>query len=160
MQRSYRHGDEVRSVTARVQADEVVLETAAGSSIWNWLQLSAGEYVLRRDGRQTRCVVAGDGNERWVWIDGHVHHLQVESGGRGASAAVSADRLTSPMPGLVLKVFVSPGDAVEARQVLVVLEAMKMQYEITAPRAGVIAQVPVAEGADDKAGRKRRREKR
>ena len=50
------------------------------------------------------------------------------------------------MPGLVLKVFVQPGDAVQDKQVLVVLEAMKMQYEITAPRDGVVAKVPVAEG--------------
>ena len=50
------------------------------------------------------------------------------------------------MPGLVLKVFVKTGDVVTRNQVLVVLEAMKMQYEIAAPREGVIAEVVVSEG--------------
>ena len=51
------------------------------------------------------------------------------------------------MPGQVLKVLVQAGAAVRKDQALIVLEAMKMQYEITAPRNGIVAQVHVAEGA-------------
>jgi 3-methylcrotonyl-CoA carboxylase alpha subunit len=50
------------------------------------------------------------------------------------------------MPGQVLKVLVRPGETVRRNQVLVVLEAMKMQYEIAAPRDGVVRTVQAAAG--------------
>jgi glutaconyl-CoA decarboxylase len=60
----------------------------------------------------------------------------------GAGEAVNA-----PMPGNILKVNVKTGDAVKAGQVLVVLEAMKMENEIFAPKSGTVAQVLVQKGA-------------
>ena len=51
------------------------------------------------------------------------------------------------MPGNILKVNVQPGQAVKEGQVLVVLEAMKMENEIMAPKAGTVAQVLVQKGA-------------
>jgi glutaconyl-CoA decarboxylase len=51
------------------------------------------------------------------------------------------------MPGTILKVNVNNGDAVKAGQVLVVLEAMKMENEILAPKDGTITQVLVNRGA-------------
>jgi len=55
--------------------------------------------------------------------------------------------IVAPMPGRVVKVLVAPGDAVVARQGLVVVEAMKMENELRAPRAGTVADVRVREGA-------------
>ena len=54
--------------------------------------------------------------------------------------------LIAPMPGMVIATEVSVGDSVEAGQVLVVLEAMKMEHRITAPSAGTITSVNVAAG--------------
>jgi biotin carboxyl carrier protein len=51
------------------------------------------------------------------------------------------------MPGTVLDVLVSPGEQVEAGQVLVILEAMKMENEIMAPMAGKVIQVNTTKGA-------------
>ena len=51
------------------------------------------------------------------------------------------------MPGNILKVNVTAGQAVKEGQVLVVLEAMKMENEIMAPKAGTVAQVLVQKGA-------------
>jgi biotin carboxyl carrier protein len=67
---------------------------------------------------------------------------------RGQSAAAGSDgRVVAPMPGRVVKLLVAPGTAVEARQGVVVIEAMKMENELRAPRAGVVREVRVAEGA-------------
>lgn len=55
--------------------------------------------------------------------------------------------VTAPMPGTILKVNVKTGDAVKAGQVLVVLEAMKMENEIMAPADGTVTQVVVSKGA-------------
>ena len=59
----------------------------------------------------------------------------------------SGDAVTAPMPGTILKVNVTNGQAVKAGQVLVVLEAMKMENEIMAPKDGTITQVAVSKGA-------------
>ena len=60
----------------------------------------------------------------------------------GAGEAVNA-----PMPGTILKVNVQNGQAVKEGQVLVVLEAMKMENEIMAPKSGTVTQVLVSKGA-------------
>jgi biotin carboxyl carrier protein len=137
---------ELLKVSAKRQGRTIVLETAEGPRTFAWQNLSPGEYLLRIDGHQKRCVVAQDGEDRWVWVDGHVHHLVHETGSHHGEHHPSSNSLVSPMPGLVLKVFVAAGDVVTRNQVLAVLEAMKMQYEIAAPRDGTIAAVAVSEG--------------
>ena len=71
-----------------------------------------------------------------------------------APAAAAAPAVTgagepvvAPMPGNILKVNVTAGQAVKAGTVLVVLEAMKMENEIMAPKAGTVAQVLVQKGS-------------
>ena len=65
-----------------------------------------------------------------------------------APATVGAGEcVTAPMPGNILKVSVSVGDRVAEGQVLVILEAMKMENEIMAPCAGTVTQVLVQKGA-------------
>lgn len=64
-----------------------------------------------------------------------------------AAAPVAGDAVTAPMPGNILKVNVTPGQAVKEGDVLVVLEAMKMENEILAPKACTVKQVLVSKGA-------------
>ncbi len=63
-----------------------------------------------------------------------------------AAAAHGESELTAPMPGTVIKVLVAEGEAVTARQPLLVLEAMKMETPVTAPYDAVVRKVNVAEG--------------
>ena len=107
-----------------------------------------------------------------VTINGKQYHVEVEkvSGGykpmsMGAKAAPAApapapapaapkaapvsagdNTVTSPMPGTILGVKVKEGDAVKAGQLVIILEAMKMENEIVAPADGVVASVAVKEG--------------
>ena len=62
--------------------------------------------------------------------------------------------LTSPMAGVVREVLVEPGDEVEARQVIVVIEAMKMQNDLHARRAGTVKAVYASEGQQVEQGTK------
>ena len=64
-----------------------------------------------------------------------------------AVAPVAGDAVTAPMPGNILKVNVTPGQAVKEGDVLVVLEAMKMENEILAPKACTVKQVLVSKGS-------------
>ncbi len=64
-----------------------------------------------------------------------------------ASAPVGGETVKAPMPGTILKVNVSNGQAVKKGDVLFVLEAMKMENEIMAPCDGTVSAVSVANGA-------------
>jgi len=66
--------------------------------------------------------------------------------GIGASAT-GAQRVVAPMPGRIARVLVKAGDAVAARQGLVVVEAMKMENELRSPCAGIVTEVRATAGA-------------
>ncbi len=65
---------------------------------------------------------------------------------KAAPVSAGDNTVTSPMPGTILGVKVKEGDAVKAGQLVVILEAMKMENEIVAPADGVVASVAVKEG--------------
>jgi glutaconyl-CoA/methylmalonyl-CoA decarboxylase subunit gamma len=69
-----------------------------------------------------------------------------------AAHGTGPQRIVAPMPGKVVKVLVSKGDTVRARQPLVVIEAMKMENELRATGAGAIAELHVQEGQSVDAG--------
>jgi biotin carboxyl carrier protein len=93
-----------------------------------------------------------------VFIDGHRIEVEQRSGlGRRARGAGGAhgggpQRLVAPMPGKVVRVLVKPGDDVQPRQGLVVVEAMKMENELRAAGAGRVREVFVREGQSVEAG--------
>lgn len=101
--------------------------------------------------------VAGDFD---VHLGGRTIPVQIRPAGSfgrqkkaGDGAAGSGpQRLTSPMPGKIVRVLVKPGDEVKARQGLVVVEAMKMENELRAARDGRVREVSVAEGQSVDAG--------
>lgn len=69
-----------------------------------------------------------------------------------APAAAGSVKVDAPMPGNILDVKVSNGTAVKAGQVLVILEAMKMENEIVAPQDGTVASINVNKGDTVEAG--------
>jgi acetyl/propionyl-CoA carboxylase alpha subunit len=70
----------------------------------------------------------------------------VDAAAHAGAAAQGSSEITAPMPGTVIKVLVEEGERVQARQPLLVLEAMKMETPLTAPYDGVVQKVNVAEG--------------
>ena len=73
--------------------------------------------------------------------------------GPSDSAGAGEQRITAPMPGRIVRVLAVLGDEVRARQPLVVVEAMKMENELSAPRAGRVKDVQVRDGMSVEAGR-------
>ena len=69
-----------------------------------------------------------------------------------AAAPAGGEQVTSPMPGTILSINVAAGDTVKRGQVLMVLEAMKMENEIMCPCDGKIASVNASKGASVEAG--------
>lgn len=64
-----------------------------------------------------------------------------------AAPVGAGEAVTAPMPGNILKVAVTAGQAVKEGDILCILEAMKMENEILAPKAGTVTQVAVAKGS-------------
>jgi acetyl-CoA/propionyl-CoA carboxylase biotin carboxyl carrier protein len=69
------------------------------------------------------------------------------AGGRGGGSGAGGDTLASPIQGTVLKVAVEQGAAIEEGTLVAVVEAMKMENEITAHKSGTVAELPIAVGA-------------
>jgi biotin carboxyl carrier protein len=90
---------------------------------------------------------------RIVHVNGHAVPVTLlaperrRSTASGAAIAAGPAAIVAPMPGRIVKVLVEPGEAVAAGQGLVVVEAMKMENELRAPRAGTVSDVRVREGA-------------
>jgi biotin carboxyl carrier protein len=76
-----------------------------------------------------------------------LHQIDVHDIAAGVRRPVSGDaRVKAPIPGLVTRVLVKRGDQVEAGQPIVMLEAMKMENEILAPRSGKVVELNAKEG--------------
>jgi biotin carboxyl carrier protein len=96
-------------------------------------------------GQEHRIVTAGAGDRTFVWCDGVARTFERVSTNRTAASRDHGGDLISPMPGRVRRILVSDGDAVARGQVLLVLEAMKMEHAIRAPRDGSV-RLRVREG--------------
>ena len=94
-----------------------------------------GELLVHVNGREVPVVLGRRG-----------------AGTMPAGATAGPAAVKAPMPGRVIKLLVAAGDQVAARQGVVVVEAMKMENELRAPKAGTVRELRVAEGALVEAG--------
>jgi len=114
-------------------------------------------YSILMDGRSYEARVEERPEALVVVLDGFRFELDVRDPRRfrrnsAGRAGEGVQTVMAPMPGKVVRVLVAVGDAVEAVQGLLVVEAMKMQNEMKAARAGTVLTVAVKEGATVTAG--------
>jgi 3-methylcrotonyl-CoA carboxylase alpha subunit len=108
-----------------------------------------GTWHVTTGGRTSLVHVARDEAGYWVHAEGQVFRLDMSvAGGRRAARRVESHDggLTAPMPATVRAVLVEVGQAVRAGDTVVMLEAMKMELPIRAPRDGAVAAVHCREG--------------
>ena len=107
------------------------------------------ELLISATAGLERAVVVRDGDTVHVHLRGRVHRLEVaRRGAAGGHAAADEDEpfAASPMTGVVMKVLVETGDAVATGRPLFMVEAMKMEFVVQAPRDVVVDEVRVAAG--------------
>ncbi len=105
------------------------------------------EVAIAATGGDGSAIVAVDGTPVSTSIDGRRRW-----GRKDEHGAAGPQRVSAPMPGKVVRVLVKKGEAVRARQPLVVVEAMKMENELRAARDGTVADVQAREGQSVDAG--------
>jgi biotin carboxyl carrier protein len=97
------------------------------------------------DGRPYEIAV--DPQMHWLRSARGLHRLELRDTTMPVARPASGDgRVKAPIPGLIARLLVAPGDHVEVGQPLLVLEAMKMENEIRAPRPGAVERLDVVEG--------------
>jgi biotin carboxyl carrier protein len=127
-------------------------------------RVGEGEYLLIREGRVYECRVGaepggadGRGSLR-VSVGAREYGVSLSDPkhlrGAGAAGGELGGRaqIKAPMPGKVVRVLVEAGQAVEAGQPVVVVEAMKMQNELKSPKSGAVAELRAEVGSTVNAG--------
>ena len=106
---------------------------------------STGEYTVKVNGKNYAVKLEG---ENKATVNGKAYDINVKAGieSKAAASSGSGEEVKSGLPGNVLRVEVSEGDEVAEGDVLIVVEAMKMETEIKSPKAGVVQSVLVAQG--------------
>jgi biotin carboxyl carrier protein len=113
----------------------------------NVVPLGSGWFLVDDGDARSRVAMAADASGTWLFADGQVTFVANEaerSGGRKKSRG-SGD-VMSPMPATVVTINATPGQSVNEGDTLIVLEAMKMELPIKAPRTGVVKAVHCAKG--------------
>ncbi len=142
----FRTGDTDHDVVLVHHGGDFAL-TFGGRSHTAQATLQADKLDLVLSGRAARFTALVDRSTVALVRDGFVRTFaHVDPLAVGVGVAVQDGHVRAPMPGRILKVQVKPGQTVTKGQTLVVLEAMKMEHGIVAPKDGVIDRVPFALG--------------
>lgn len=148
MKYTYRQGD--RDHEVELLTGDGGLRALLNGAAFELLELDReqGELHFEVNGEVQHVDWAKAGRDVWLHVNGRSYHLEKSAGGGGAAGRSGFGErvLRTPMPGQVREVLVKTGQTVEAGDVLLLLEAMKMEIRIQAPRAGAVAQVAVAAG--------------
>ncbi len=113
-------------------------EQAAGGGNAFSVSVNGKSFKVQIDGNQAKV----NGKS----YDFEVKEAEGDAGGEGGVAVGAGTQIEAPMPGNINKVLVEEGDSVSEGDVLLILEAMKMEMEIKAPSAGVVGDIEVKPG--------------
>ena len=122
------------------------------------VEIAPGVYSLLLGGQAIEVRVEKFAAKLRVTVGGREYEASVRDprewkrSGGGAAESEGRAQIMAPMPGKVIRLLVSAGDAVEAGQGIVVVEAMKMQNEIRTQKSGKVEKLAVAEGQTVNAG--------
>ncbi len=143
----FRHGDEEIAVDYRIQrGGNFAVEVDDEKYDVVIHRRTRDEIELVINGQRSTTAVTPHG-DRWLvhGFKGDVELVELPRFPLEGAEGVSGG-LVAPMPGNVLAMYVAVGDSVEKGHLMLILEAMKMEHQITAPKAGTVAAVHVKEG--------------
>lgn len=144
-----------QAVAAFVSGDRVQI----ADRVFTVAAIGGGLYRVNDGNRHWTVAVAGPPENPWIFVDGHVAHVEVDIAGPKSRANSPGSgnpstrgrppvrhELASPMPATVIRVLVKEGLRVARGDTLILLEAMKMELPIRAPRDGIVRAVHCVPG--------------
>lgn len=148
MQYMYIYNGNTHTIDIARQADGSLVATIGDETYTvNASQIANGGWLLHINGERAIAQLATSGDERYIQLDGQHYTLEKSDPRRRKSGATAhGGDLTAQMPGQIINVRVQAGDRVEVGDVLVVLEAMKMEIRVTATQAGTVDNILVNVG--------------
>ena len=124
-----------------------LLEQGASTAHASLVRHEGNDYAIRLDGRLLRGTVVIDGEDVHVFAgERHVLLRYIDPLLHAGEAEDEAGRLTAPMPGKIVAILVKKNDTVVKGAPLLIMEAMKMEHTIAAPRDGVVDELLYATG--------------
>lgn len=143
----YQLGDEIKIVEFARDGEGTHITIADRVYEVSVIHSRSGEVTFTVDGTTHTAFLASAGSTQYVAIDGEVFELRKPDPRRARHEQHRGEgNLTASMPGQITKVLVNAGDVVRRGQPLIVLEAMKMEIKIAAPRDGRVMKVLVQQG--------------
>jgi len=139
-------GDERHEVVVRPGRDGLEVTVDGHPFRLRVFEAAPGTFVLEDGTRRETFHCVRDGDEVHLFWRGVVHRLTEEREGGRAAHRPAASGLMAPMPGKVIVVRAAPGQAVRKGDELLVIEAMKMENALRAPRDGVVKSVAAKPG--------------
>lgn len=107
------------------------------------------EFFFNVGEKRQHAYIARIGSDIWVHSAGEtwvVSQLPKKVHGVAEDGGDFSGHLVAPMPGKILKINIKQGDLVQANQVLIVMEAMKMEYTLVSPAPGLVSELNCKEG--------------
>lgn len=118
----------------------------------DWLELPESLYSMIKDNKSIEVAIdENDGNYN-VLLEGRLYEAQVLDQramlmlGRKGGLKLDSGEINAPMPGLIIDVLVNVGDEVNEGDTVIILESMKMQNELKAPRTGAVQAIQCEQG--------------
>ncbi|WP_422370975.1 acetyl/propionyl/methylcrotonyl-CoA carboxylase subunit alpha [Hoeflea sp.] len=108
---------------------------------------NGADWLFATGGVTRRCRLISSDSEVVVFHEGVTHRFARPKGLRADDLAAGGDQVVSMMPGIIKQVLVEPGQEVRAGEAMVIMEAMKMEMTLSAPRDGTVSEVMVAAGS-------------
>ena len=117
-----------------------------GSSEIELVALRPGQAEIRVGGRSHIVPFLSEGSQVSFLFDGTIYTAEVADPAGRTRTRARHQTTAAPMPGLVSKILVAPGDVVKRGAPLLILEAMKMEHPITSPYDGTVAAIRCQQG--------------
>jgi len=149
MKFNFRHADQDHSLGILPSAAGFQAQIGEAAHDLRVIQAEQGNLTFESDDRQTRVHWVKEGRRIWLHLDGRTFVMEKTAANAGATGAGRSTEsiLRAPMPGNLRELLVAEGDQVEQGQLLMLLEAMKMEIRIQAPYAAKVLRIALQPGA-------------
>ncbi len=135
---------EAIELNAVCRGSEFTLQDGGQDITASFRSFKDGVLTIGMNGAEQSAVIAVNDRDMTLFRNGKAIELHLYVHGTGDDEEAGEGRITTPMPGKIVEVFVKQGDAVEKDQKLLIMEAMKMEMTIRAGCAGTVEELPVS----------------